>query len=136
MKKKSWRTKIIRACKEVGTYRPAFDPVIEILAETMEHRDEVAEIYAKSGAAPILTHVNKAGKANPAKNPMIVLWDELNTSALAYWRDLGLTPSGLRRLTADAGMGRPASALDQALFELENECVTTGRSQTNTRRPS
>jgi hypothetical protein len=27
---------------------------------------------------------------------------ELNAQALAYWRDLGLTPAGLRKLNADA----------------------------------
>ena len=36
------------------------------------------------------------------KNPALVLWDDLNKSALAYWRDLGLTPAGLKKLNDDA----------------------------------
>ena len=35
------------------------------------------------------------------KNPMLVLELDLNAQALAYWRDLGLTPAGLKKLNAD-----------------------------------
>ena len=121
MDKKSWRRKIAAACKKVGTYQKSFDAVIDTLAETMERRDEVAEVYVNSGAHPIITHVNKAGAVNPEKNPALLLWDDLNKSALAYWRDLGLTPAGLRKLTAETQTTKPTSALDKAILELSDE---------------
>ena len=121
MDKKSWRKKIVSACKKVGTYQKPFDAVIDTLAETMERRDEVAEFYVASGGRPIIAHTNKAGAVNPEKNPALLLWDDLNKSALAYWRDLGLTPSGLRKLTAETQTQKPTSALDKALMELTGE---------------
>jgi hypothetical protein len=52
------------------------------------------------------------------KNPLLVLWDDLNKSALAYWRDLGLTPSGLKKISADAMKPKKTSALAEALRDL------------------
>lgn len=101
MEKKKWKTKIKSACKKAGTYQPFFDSVIESLAGILEKRDEAEEEYLKMGASPIIEYTNKGGSTNPTKNPALVLWDELNKSALAYWRDLGLTPAGLKKLNED-----------------------------------
>lgn len=35
------------------------------------------------------------------KNPLLVMWDEQNKTALAYWRELGLTPSSYKKLTGE-----------------------------------
>lgn len=102
MKKADWVDRITRACSDAGTYRPYFDDVIETLAAILEKRDDAQAMYEKSGSQPIIRHVNKGGASNPAKNPALVLWDDLNKSALVYWRDLGLTPSGLKKLNEDA----------------------------------
>lgn len=99
MTKLEWQNRIKENTEKVGTYRPAFDDVIETLATILEQRDEAMKQYEQTGKHPVVTHTNKAGATNPAKNPCLVMWCDLNTQALAYWRDLGLTPSGLRKLS-------------------------------------
>ena len=118
MEKKRWKSKIKKACIEAGTYQKYFDHCIDSLAEIMEKRDATAEYYEKMGAQPVVAHKNKAGAVNIEKNPSLVPWDDLNKSALAYWRDLGLTPAGLKRLNTEAPTTAVAlSALDKALAE-------------------
>ena len=63
-------------------------------------------------------HTNKGGATNMTKNPALVAIMDCNAQALAYWRDLGLTPAGLKRL-GDKGLlnkdndGGLADALEQ-----------------------
>ena len=102
MEQKKWKTRIKKACREAGTYQPYFDNAIDTLAAILEKRDQVEDQYIISGSEPVIYHTNQGGNENLVKNPCLVLWDELNKSALAYWRDLGLTPAGLKRLKEDA----------------------------------
>lgn len=118
MKKESWKIKIVKACNAIGTYRPAFEPVIETLAETLQRRDEVGAAYKKDGARPVIEYTNKGGATNMSKNPLLVQWDDLNKSALAYWRDLGLTPAGLKKIDERAMQPQKQSALAAALKDL------------------
>ena len=47
---------------------------------------------------------------------------DLNASALAYWRELGLTPAAYRRITGDAPAKAPKrSALERALEKLDDD---------------
>lgn len=117
MTKGRWKNKIKDACIAAGTYRDYFDNAIEILAEIMEKRDESEEVYKKSGGNPIIVHTNKAGAKNIAKNPALILWDDLNKSALSYWRDLGLTPSGLKKIDESSLKKTKKNALAEALKE-------------------
>lgn len=102
MNKAGWKKKIKSACEGAGTYRPYFDAVIDTLAGTLEQRDEAMAYYREHDGEPVVIHTNKGGGKNMAKNPALVLWNDLNTTALQYWRDLGLTPSGLKKLNEDA----------------------------------
>lgn len=101
MDKTEWMRKIKAACKKAGTYQPQFTYVIETLAQIMEDRDKVRDQYIKTGANPTIIHTNKAKEQNIVKNPMLVMMNDLNAQALAYWRDLGLTPAGLKKLNAE-----------------------------------
>lgn len=101
MEKKEWIRKINAACKKAGTFRPEFKYVIETLAQIMEDRDKVHEQYVEDGMRPTIVHTNKAKEANIVKNPMLVMEMDLNAQALAYWKELGLTPAGLKRLNAE-----------------------------------
>lgn len=118
MKKNAWMKRIKECCVNAGTYKQYFDDVIETLAETLEKRDDTAKFYKESGSKPIVTFTNKIGAENYAKNPSLVLWDELNKSALTYWRDLGLTPAGLKKIDEDALKEHKVDALTAALGEL------------------
>ena len=102
MKKQSWKKKIKQAAVEAGTYRPFFDSVIDTLAGIMEARDDAEEKFKLTGGQTVVSHTNKGGATNIVKNPALVVVDDLNKTALAYWRDLGLTPAGLKRINESA----------------------------------
>jgi len=118
MTREEWKEQITGSCRTVGTYRPEFDPVIDTLAGILEKRDKTEDQFQRSGGNAVVTHTNKGGNANLAKNPLLVVIGELNAQALAYWRDLGLTPSGLRKLNEQALQQRKSSALAEVLKEL------------------
>lgn len=109
MEKKDWIRKINAACRKAGTYQPQFKYVIDTLAQIMEDRDKVHEQYVATGSHPTIIHTNKAKEQNIVKNPMLVMELDLNAQALAYWRDLGLTPAGLKKLNADVVKDKTAS---------------------------
>ena len=68
----------------------------------------------------MLFRSNKAGATNLTKNPLLVLWDELNKTALAYWRELGLTPSSYKKITGEgARKEEKKKGLAAALAEIE-----------------
>ena len=125
MNAQEYRERIITACQQVGTYQPSFDDVIDSLALMLQRRDEANELFLASGGHAIIQYTNKGGATNPSKNPALVLWDELNKSALQYWRDLGLTPAGLRRISEEALAPKKKDSLAEALKELGAELNTT-----------
>ena len=98
MKRKTWKTRIKKACTQAGTYRPFFDNIIDELAGILERRDAAMESFDESGGQVLVEHTNKNGSTNLEQNPALRLVNDLNRDALAYWRDLGLTPAGLKRL--------------------------------------
>lgn len=100
--KAEWTEAIKRACEDAGTYQPYFDIVIDQLAGIMETKDEATRQYEESGNQPVVKFVNKGGSPYLRRNPALDVMKDCNTQALAYWRDLGLTPSGLKKLNADA----------------------------------
>ena len=102
MTKRQWRNLIRKHAKEAGTYRECFDVVIETLAGIMEARDIAEQKWRDDGAETVITYENKNGAKNLVKHPAIVIVNDLNRDALAYWRDLGLTPAGLKRINEEA----------------------------------
>lgn len=106
MKKTAWKNRIISATKAVGTYRDAFLPMIDTLANILAERDKIYQEYVETGAKPVVEHTNKNGSTNMTKNPLLVSWGDMNTSALSYWRDLGLTPAGLKKLMNQQSKGK------------------------------
>lgn len=118
MDKAEWKREIKKACKKAGTYQPFFDSVIDTLSQIMEARDGAHEQYVLSGAHPTIIHTNKAKEKNITKNPILVMENELNAQALAYWRDLGLTPKGLRSLNAEVVEKTSTGGLEKILEKL------------------
>lgn len=118
MTKRTWESRIKKACIAAGTYRTYFDNVIETLAGILEQRDEVEKEFKKSGAKPMVKHTNKGGATNYVQNPMLALINNLNSSALSYWRDLGLTPAGLKKIDEKSMQKHKPNALAEALREL------------------
>lgn len=115
-----WKRKIKKATVDAGTYRNIFDAVIDTLSDVLEQRDRAKEQFLKSGGNMVISYTNKGGATNPSKNPFMLAWDDLNSTALSYWRELGLTPSSFRKIT---GTTAPAeekkSGLAAALASIE-----------------
>lgn len=112
MNKYDWKDKIEGACREAGTYKTYFDSIIDTLAQILEIRDITHDKWVEEGSEPTVIHVNKAGEPNTAKNPLLTLENDLNGQALAYWRELGLSPGGLKKLKADVIVSTESSFED------------------------
>ncbi len=115
MTKPEWQTIITDCSKQAGTYRLFFDSVIDTLAAILEKRDAAEEQFEAEGREILVEHTNKAGATNVEQNPILRLINDLNRDALAYWRDLGLTPAGLKRIDEQSMKQRRKSALSEAL---------------------
>ena len=101
MNKQEWIKQVTAACQKAGTYQDYFDAVIETLADILAKRDEMAA--SGDGSTQVLR--------------IISLY---NRDALAYWRDLGLTPAGLKKLNENAlkTEKKKGTALEEALARL------------------
>lgn len=120
MKKEDWANNISEAMKSAGTYQDYFSSVIDTLASILERRDQAQEDFERTGGNVIVRHTNKAGATNLEQNPILRLVNDLNRDALAYWRDLGLTPAGLKRINENALQKKTGSALGEVLKSLED----------------
>ena len=99
---KTWGARIRKACKEAGTYRAYFEHTIRILAEIMERRDLALEQFELSGGKPVVAHTNRGGSTNLEKNPTLMVAADCEKTALTYWKELGLTPAGLKRIDEES----------------------------------
>ncbi|MBO6269296.1 MAG: P27 family phage terminase small subunit [Clostridium sp.] len=118
MKASGWVRKIKEQCQLVGTYKPAFEPVIKALADILEQRDNAYAEFLASGGESCITKISDRGAVNVGKNPRLQVWGDLNAQALAYWRDLGLTPAGLKKIDEQSMKPKKVSALTEALRDL------------------
>ena len=118
MDKAEWVKRITANAVSAGTYRPFFDDVIDTLADILERRDIARELFAESDGNVMVMHTNKAGASNMEQNPILRLINDYNRDALAYWRDLGLTPAGLKRIDDQSMKPKKKSSLQEALTGL------------------
>lgn len=100
MDKSEWEKRITEKCKAARTYRPFFDVIISELAKILELRDAAQEQYDSDGGNPIQSYKNSNGILSTRKHPALSIINECNQQALAYWRDLGLTPAGYKKLNS------------------------------------
>lgn len=106
MTKEEWKTSIVDAAVAAGTYQEYFDAVIDTLAGILDKRDKAQALFEASGENVLIKHTNKGGATNIEQNPVLRLINDLNRDALAYWRDLGLTPAGYKRLNVEAAQAK------------------------------
>lgn len=124
MRRRSWKTRIKKACKAAGTYQPFFDTTIDALAGVMEMRDKAQEKFEESGGETVVTYTNKNGNENMVKNPALVVLMECNAQALSFWRELGLTPAGLKKINEEG-----LKVKEQADTKSVLEVIRTKRAQ-------
>lgn len=115
-----WKNLIKKQLSALGQTEKAYDSVVNTLADILEQRDAVYQQYQDEGGNPVREYTNKGGATNTTKNPLLVLWDDLNKSALAYWRELGLTPSSYKKMTGDSPKKEKAGGLASALQAIES----------------
>ena len=120
MEKQKWKQVITEACVSAKTYKPYFDSVIDTLAQILETRDSVHEQFLDEGGNfTIIKHTDRSNQENTYKNPLLVMEYDLNTQALKYWSELGLTARSLKviqnNLREDSG-----TTIEDLLSSLEN----------------
>lgn len=113
-----YRTEIVNACKDAGTYQPYFDAVIDTLADVLAMRDDAKDKFIRTGGNTVVTHTNKSGAVNIVKNPALVVIMDLNMQAITYWRELGLTAKSYKQMFGDIKQDTGAS-LESILASLE-----------------
>ncbi len=114
-----WRAKIKQQTEAVGTFRTDFNSVIDALAKILEQRDNAYTQLRDAGFPLTVEHVSDRGSVSTVKNPLLQVWNDLNTQALAYWRDLGLTPAGLKKITGDGKAPKAPTGLLAVLTDFE-----------------
>lgn len=120
MKRRTWKERIKKACKDAGTYQTYFDNAIDTLAGILETRDNVEQKYIESGAQPVVQYTNKSGSTNLIRNPLLSTYDEMNKTALMYWKELGLTPSAYKKVTGDKPKNGKGGGLAAALAAIDS----------------
>ena len=118
MTRAQWKKRITKAMEGAGTYRESFDDAIDTLAGMLERRDALEKEYNESGEPMIVEHTNKAGATNYEQNPAIRLLNDMNRDALTYWRDLGLTPKGLKAISDMVPSDDKVDPLDALIDQL------------------
>ena len=121
MTKEKWVETIEKQMEKLSTAAPSYQSAVETLAEILEQRDKTKAEFKKSGGKSVIEYTNKGNATNMVKNPLLILWDDLNKSALAYWRELGLTPSSFRKMTGGGKEKEEKGGLAAALASLETD---------------
>lgn len=115
---KGYKRDIIRMMKKVGTYNKSFEITIETFAKLLFDYKETLEMFEKTGGSVVISHTNKNGATNIIKNPLYQSIEKMRTDIIAYARELGLTPAGLKKLNQEL-QEKKDSPLDNILEKLQ-----------------
>lgn len=103
MTKESWFEVVKEQCETVGTNLNQYAPVMETLATILAQRDKAFDEFLETGGESC---ISTGSAAKPlSKNPRLLAWYDLNAQALAYWREMCLTPASLKKLSERNGSG-------------------------------
>ena len=119
MKFRGYLVKINAAMRKADIYENYYDEVVKTLAHVLSERDRIYDQYIKEGAQPIVDVVSDRGAQQRRPNPLLDQWNKLNQTALAYWKELGMTPAGLKKLTDESSEKPKMSELDKVMMNLE-----------------
>lgn len=118
-----WRSKIKKQCEDIGTYKQSYNSVIDALAKILEQRDSALEKFRKDGRQLLCEKTSDRGAVNQTINPLVQLINQLNGTALSYWKELGLTPLAYKKMTTGAAesTGEKPTGLAAILRSIESE---------------
>lgn len=111
---------IKRKMRAVGTYNISFSYTIEVLAKVLVDYQTTVETFEKTGGNIVIKHTNKNGSTNIVKNPLYLALEKLRDDIISYSRELGLTPTGLKRINQDGNKSQEKSSLEMILNELKD----------------
>jgi len=115
---KRYKNQIIYKMKQVGTYSASFMYTINTLAKVLADYEETINLYERTGRQKIVKHTNKSGATNIIKNPLYQAIEKQRDDIVAYSRELGLTPAGLKRIKDKGNTSKKESRLERVLHEL------------------
>ena len=113
-----YKEEIIQNMRFVGTYKESFANTIDAYARAMMDYDTACAAFESLGSKFMVKHTNKAGAENIVKNPYYLVIEELRRVMLAYATQLGLTPSGLKKINDEMKVKGGKSKLAEALENL------------------
>ena len=111
---KGMRVKIRNALDGLGIYREEFEWQIQMLAELFIRREQTKEAFRKSGGSAIIKQTNKGGSSYAVKNPLLTEIDFVEKRIIELAREMGMTPSAIRRVN-EAALGKKPQPADDPL---------------------
>ena len=111
---KGMRIKIRSALDGLGIYREEFEWQIQMLAELFIRREQTKEAFRKSGGSAIIKQTNKGGNSYAVKNPLLTEIDFVEKRIIELAREMGMTPSAIRRVN-EAALGKKPQPADDPL---------------------
>lgn len=114
----AYRKEITKKMRAVGTYDISFIYTINVLAKVLVDYDTTTAQFKATGGHIVIKHTNKSGATNIIKNPLYHALEKLRDDIIAYSRELGLTPAGLKRIKDKGNTSKKESRLERVLHEL------------------
>ena len=118
MKARTYKNNIKENMIKLETYKPEFEKTITTLAKIYENYDEAMEQFEKSGGMFLVMKMKKDGSVETAKNPLYRIIEDMEERILSYNRELGLTPSGYKKIMNKFPKKEKKSGLAAALESL------------------
>ena len=116
MSRKSYRDRIVARMMSLGTYREEFDLAIDSLANIMDSRDKAYRMWQKSGGDFYVS-----GEKMDRTHPLLKEWENLNTQALAYMKELSLTHQAMKRRAEASESLKTKTTLFEAMANILDE---------------
>lgn len=116
------KKEIIECMKEIGTYNESFNLSISILDKLLDDYNNARKEWEEDGCRMVISYTNKNNQTNTVKNPLYQSMEKLRMDILSYLKELGLTPSGLKKLrqSSFAEDDGKVSKVEEVLFKLSN----------------
>ena len=110
-----------------GTYNQAFEPIIKTLARIQTELAKAERDWRANGGKFVTEYTNKSGATNAVKDPYYSVVEGLRGQIVDISAQLGLTPTGQRRVLGNAFQStRPVWDATANLTILPRQICTKG----------
>lgn len=142
---RQFENEIVRQMDALHVYHEEFGNAVTVLARMLYDYQETLRMFEESGGRVVVKHTNKAGAVNAVKNPYYQTLEGLRINILAYLRELGLTPAGLKKVNDASMKPEKSSPLAEALLALSRPAedplkparnTLAGKAANATRKPA